>query len=409
MACKTELCLFDRPIPQIVVQSGSFITHYPQQSPNSNTIDFYINSSEYGYLDLNQATLYIRLRVMLSGHTPTKADSDIAAANYLFYTLFEDAKLYINNTLVEGGDGNYIEKCHTEGYLNYSSDTKNTQLFSIGYDDDENVRWDWVKGSKSVELCGPIRLDLFSQPKYLIPGTSLKLTLRRSKPDYSLHLWGKNVNSKPILVFDEISLTMRHTKVDPSVFAGHQLGLTNQNAIYPFSHGKISAYNIPKGSLSFFKDMIFGDMTLPKFIIIGVVKTSIYNGTYHQKQILYENFDISSICLHRNTDFIERYETNFKDGRYIEAYVKSIIRNFNNLEKNYNVGVGKDEFTNGKTLFTFNLAPDFDTHQMQPAQDGNLRLEIKFNSATIEAANVVIYGVFDDEIQITKTGQVIKK
>jgi hypothetical protein len=46
---------------------------------------------------------------------------------------------------------------------------------------------------------------------------------------------------------------------------------------------------------------------------------------------------------------------------------------------------------------------------MQPAQDGNLRLEIKFNSATIEAANVVIYGVFDDEIQITKTGEVIKK
>lgn len=410
MSCKSELCIFNKALPQVVIKSGAFVTYYPQQAPNSSVIDFYVNSPENGYIDLSHTTLYVRCKVMINGNA-IKQDSEISASNYLFHTLFEDAKLFFNNTLVEGGDGDYIQKCHLESRLNYSSDTMETQLLSIGYCPDENVRWEWVKGSKSIELCGPIRLDMFSQPRCLVPGVNLKLSLRRAKPAYNLHVWGKNVNSKPDLVFEEASLCMRHVKVDPSVSMGHQIGLSNQNAIYPFTRGKVVSYNISKGSLSFFKDMLFGDMVQPKFVIVGLSPTTCYNGSYHKKEMHYYNFDVSSIVLHQNSDVIERYDTNFADAsrKVVEAYTKSIIRNLNHLEKNTNVGITLQEFiSDGSTLFTFNLSPDFDSTNTQAVKDGNLRMEIKFNSALAEAINVVIYGIFDDEIQVTKSGEVIK-
>ena len=66
MSGKSELRVFDHELPQIVIESASFVDVNPQTSlsENANTIEFYINGSETEYLDMNDTVLYLRLSVV---------------------------------------------------------------------------------------------------------------------------------------------------------------------------------------------------------------------------------------------------------------------------------------------------------------------------------------------------------
>ena len=64
MICgKTELCIFDRPYAQAVVDSGSFEDIFPINSiSNSHTdIEFLVTGSSSEYLDLNDSLLMMEL------------------------------------------------------------------------------------------------------------------------------------------------------------------------------------------------------------------------------------------------------------------------------------------------------------------------------------------------------------
>ena len=63
---------------------------------------------------------------------------------------------------------------------------------------------------------------------------------------------------------------------------------------------------------------------------------------------------------------------------------------------------------NGYCFFTFNLTPDFDMNQPQVVKDSNLCLDIQFINALKESINVVVYGIFDGKIEITKDKRIIK-
>ena len=412
---KSELCLFDRPIPQVVVENASFIDVYPIESvKNAQVINFRISGNETDYVDLNNSLLYIRLKVVNSkdGSLITAA-MKIAPDNYMFYSLFSDAKLSLNGQLIEGGDGRYIPKSNIESFLNYSTDTKTTQMSTVGYSpDDWPIRARDILNGKELELCGPIRLDFIAQPRYLMPGVDIKLELTKANDKFALFMVpggdGDKAGIIPIVKILEARLSVRRVKVDPSVIMGLRLGLDVRNAIYPYSCGKVISYAIPKGSSTFYKDMLFGDMRTPKFLVVGIQNTQVYAGSYYYQNQWYEPFGVTRMALSRDTDFNEQYVTDFNNNKVMDAYTKSIIRNLGHLEKNINVGISPKLWLTGTTLYTFNLAPDFDKHQTQLPRDGNLKLEINFDATTNTALNVVVYGVFDTEIQITKDGRVIR-
>ena len=71
------------------------------------------------------------------------------------------------------------------------------------------------------------------------------------------------------------------------------------------------------------------------------------------------------------------------------------------------MGISLAEFSNTHKFFTFNLSPDLSFANHQIPKDDNLRLSLKFKNALPEAYNVILYGKFDSEIQITKDYVVI--
>ena len=405
MACgKSELCLFDRPFPQVVVENSNFEEIFPINAvTGKNLIDleFKINGSDTDYLDLNDTLLCIKLVVEEPDKVLTK-DANVVPSNFFFHTLFRDAILSFNNTKIEGGNNCYAQKALLESILTYSNDTKDTNLDCIGYSTQEQ-RKNAIAESKSWSLCGPLQFDFFNQPKYLLPGINVHIRLQRNNPSFCLFAEG----IKPIIKITDARLIVRRVKVDQSVMIGHALGLEKHNALYPIKRTKLVTYSLPKGSLNFYKDQIFGDDRLPKFVLITFQNTSQLNGDYSKNATKFEHMNVSSIQLSRNTDFNQTYTVDFENNDYTFAYVQSIIRNMHQLEKNWNLGVSLLEFKEYYPFFTFDLTPDFDMNQTQVAKQGNLRLDLKFSKGLEKATSVIIYGIFDDEIQITKNRSII--
>ena len=107
MICgKTELCIFDRPSPQGVIEYGIFEDVFPMNSisESSSDVEFRINASHTEYLDLNDTLVYVKVKVVDANGKDLKADSDVTPSNLMFHTLFKDVVLALNYQKVEGGN-----------------------------------------------------------------------------------------------------------------------------------------------------------------------------------------------------------------------------------------------------------------------------------------------------------------
>ena len=410
MSGKSELRLFDVDMPQVVVSSGIFTDVNPSTSlsENSNTVDFIINASETEYLDLNDTLLYLRLKVTASDGKNIAKESLSTPSNFFMNALFSDVSLMLNDTVVEGGNHLYPYKSTIESIFNFNKEVKNLQFYPMGYHDNEDTRKTWISESRVCELAGALRLDFLNQPKYLLPGVSVKITMQRSKSKFAV-IHGKG---DPVIKMLAAKLYVRRVRVNPSVSIGHELGLAKKNATYSYNRGQVVSYAIPTGSLSHYKDNLFSRLILPKFVIVGFVSSAAFNGSQlEQDPFKFDHFNVSGVGLFRDGQsmpYRDLYEPDFENKLYTREYVKSILHQTQHLNTNLSNGIDLKKFAGGGyTFFTFNLTPDFDYTQCQMPYDGNLRLEVKFAKPLPESINVIVYAMFDSQLQITRERKII--
>ena len=412
MSGKSELRLFDPSLPQITIDSAVFSDINPSTAigENATTIDFLINGSESDYLDLNDTLLYLRLRVTTSDNKVLPNTSAVTPSNYWLNSLFSDVTLSLNDTVIEGGNHLYPYKATIESIFQFDEATKKSQLAPMGYNEDAEERKGWIKNSRTVELIGALRLDFFNQSKYLLPKVDVRISLQRSKNSFCMQTGTGN----PQIKLACAKLYVRRVKVRQSVSLGHELGLQTKNALYSYNRGQVISYAIPSGSLSHFKDNLFSRTLLPKFVIVGMVSSDSFNGTAGTAgatdPFKFEHFDVNSVGLFRDGQSLpyrELYEPNFANELYAKEYMKSIVHCPQHFNVNVNNGITMKKFADGHTFFTFNLSPDFDYTQTQLPHDSNLRLEIRFAKQLEKSINVIVYGVFDNQLQITKDRKII--
>ncbi len=404
---KSELCLFDKASPQVVVEKALFCDIHPTTTiDRSGRIEFLISGSGTEYLDLNDTLLYVKLKVTTKDGKPLAKEAVVTPSNYFLNSLFDDVSLSLNNILIEGGNHLYAYKGTIENELNYSEDTKMIQLKAAGYNRNDESRKMEISESKVIEMVGSLRLDFFNQPKYLLPNVDVRVALSRSKNEFSLNVVGP---AQPKIEMLDAIMYVRRVQVAPAVHLGHQIGLLTKNAVYPYNRSQVISYAIAKGSLSYFKDNLFQG-ALPKFTVICFVKQRAFSGIYGGEPFKFEHFNVGSVGLFKDGQSLPYrtvYEPNFGENLYMRDYIISIVQNTEHLDKNYNNGISMTDFKDGHTFFTFNLTPDYCVSQTQKPQDGNLRLDVKFREALAEPINVIVYALFDGEIQITKDRQVI--
>ena len=111
------------------------------------------------------------------------------------------------------------------------------------------------------------------------------------------------------------------------------------------------------------------------------MKSSAFNGAdLLQGPFVFVNNQIASVILRRDGQALP-FRTGYLGPLTAEHHYMSMVQNTGMVKTNFSTGVTIDEFRNGPcTLFSFNLAPDYDHTACQETTGGNLNLDIKFSN-----------------------------
>lgn len=423
-----EVEFFDDVPKQITLDKGCWVDLHPLSVLSSTApIEFIINGSTDELLDPNSCMLQLRLKIVNAVGDANLRDTDVVApVNNWFHSCFSDVIVTIGGTQVEGGNGTYPYKSYFINLFTHSKGSKDTHLQSVGWYKDTTGHMDSagpnntgftarqeLKGnSVTVELCGPLNADIFLQNKYLLHNVDVGIKLIPSKPAFQTMIkTAADVNGRATslkVVYEKAVLYVRRVKALPSLINSIEEKLNGQNGIWPSQRTELLTYTVPQGQSSHNRESLFRGQ-MPKLVLIGLVRNDAYNGDYARNPFNFQNFGINSLALYREGESIpcRPFTPDFANNLYQREYV-SLMQSLDLFNKNENIDLTHKEFKEGYTIFGFNLTPDLViAGHSQPYRDGNIRLEIGFSTALTHTVNVIVMGIFDAKLEITKYRNVL--
>ena len=177
---KSELQVFEGRGIQTVLEHAQWVDVHPLNNVTQGNapIEFTITGSPDEYIDLNDTMLHIRCKIVKAdGSNFTAAEQTVAPVNDLLHAQFFDVKLTVGNVQIEGGAHLSHYKSYLSNLLLFNKATKSEQLVCGGHAKDTagqmgavevnkgyKARRDRAKESKTMDLCGPLWLDLAHSP-----------------------------------------------------------------------------------------------------------------------------------------------------------------------------------------------------------------------------------------------------
>nr|XP_048695603.1 uncharacterized protein F54H12.2-like [Caretta caretta] len=382
---KSELDLFQIAPTQTSIEKSIYIEVPPPSAvTESAPIDFFIAGNGIDYMDLNNTLLYLCCKIVKGDGTELEADTEVGLVNYPVASIFSQLDVTLGDRLVSQSNNCYPYRVFIESVLNYSNDTLATQ-FSAGLFykdtagqqedrdlDGENLgfvrRAKLTAQSRTVELLGHLHSNLFFQEKLLLNGVDVKIKLTRSKDPFCLMGSGTEGFKLRIL---SASLFVKKVRVAPSVRLGHAEALLTANAKYPVDHVGMKVFSIPAGSrVSNQENLFLGQ--LPKMLVLGFVDA--FSGSYAKNPFHFKHYDINFVALCVDGEQIptKPLQPDFEAGRCVREYMNPECADHYSLIKT-----------------------------------GNLRAEIRFGKALTITVNMIVYGVFDNVIEINQRRNVL--
>lgn len=428
---KSELDLFTLPPTQTSIESAQWIYYKPVTSLTDDApIEFVIPGHGEDYLDLAHTMLSLRVRV----ESVTRPAADTAAApsaskvgpvNLLLHSMFNQIDVYFNQKLVSPPNNAYAYRAYIETLLNYASPAKTSHLTSSLWDADTTERMDetldsatpnqalvrrahYVQGERALDLIGHLHCDVFNQDKFLINGVEVRVRLVRSKDSFCL----MESNSQSKIRILDASLLVRRTKVSPGVLLAHARMLSKATAKYPLTRVEVKTFTIHSGLVGESLDnVILGQ--LPKRIIVGFVDNKAFNGNRKLNPFNFKNYGINFFSLYVDGMQIPSrpLQPNFskEEPLYVEAF-HTLFSGTGVHFLNEGNSISRDGYSNGYCLFAFDLTPDLSANyagHWNLVKHGSLRLEVRFEKPLDVTVNCIVYGEFDNVLEIDSSRQVI--
>ena len=417
-----ELDLFSPITKQISLEKYSTVDIYPLNNITQNApIEFNINGSSDELIDLKETMLVVRAKIVNAANNANLIANDvIAPVNNWFHSMFSDVIMTMGGVQIEGGNQHYPYRAYLQNLLTYGKAAKETKLQAEGWYEDtpgqmsnaaNNTgfasRRTLVQTSATVELAGPLLLDFMLQGRYALQNIDIGIKLIPSKPEFQCMIkTGAAVPGAAVavkVVIQKAVLYVRRVKAADSEVINIEQKLNLAHSVYPMNRTAMTTYTIPQGSTSHNRESLFRGL-MPKLIVVGFVRNDAFNGLYTQNPFDFKNYDIQHLALYREGASIpfRPFTPHFENNLYVREY-QCLYQALEKYNLDDDVNITMNHFQNGYTLFAFNLTPDMNVAgHAQPIRDGNIRLEVKFGTATPQTVNVIVMGIFDSKLEITK-------
>ena len=415
----TALTLFDDADVQMDITRNVRVDYYPVHNiiPNA-PIEFNITGSPDEYIDLGDIRILLHLKMTKKDKKAWTAADKVAFINQPISSIFQDVFLKIADNQVEGGQHLYPYNAYLSSLLQFHPSAKKTHMQAWGWNEDTpgkfddydnndgiKMRAEETKEGKTWEIMGPLFLDMTRQPRYLLPSTNMFLKLLPAKAEFALI---GNVDNYDYLI-EKCELQVPRVAVMDSVISGHNKGLDKYNAKYLLNHIDICTFSITKDQRSFIKDGLF-QTQVPKMLVIGFIEHSAFNGDIKKNPFDFKHFNLNKIGLYRDGELVpgQILTPDYDDNFFTRAYnqTMSALNYFNTDDSN---GMTMEHFKDGYNLYAFDLTPDGSAQgpHRHLMRTGSLRLELGFKKNLTSAVTVILFGVIDAKLEITKLRDVL--
>ncbi|XP_075421377.1 uncharacterized protein F54H12.2-like [Ascaphus truei] len=419
---KSELDIFEIQPTQTSIEKSLYVEIQPLAALSETApLEFYIAGNGEHYFDLNNTLIYITCKIVKQDNTPIADGARVSRINYPIATLFNQLDVTLGDRLISQSNNLYAYRAYIETILNYSADALSTQfttgLFykdtagqhqtrTVGGDNHGfTKRSQMTERGKAVELLGHLHSDIFFQEKLILNGLDLKIKLTRNKDTFCL----MSAEAEPFKIqILNASLFVKRVQIAPAVRIGHAQGLLSGNAKYTIDRVGMKIYSIAVGSrVCNLENLFLGQ--LPKLVIIGFVDNDAFSGAYDKNPLCFKHNHVNFAALYLDGEQIptKPFQPDFENANSIREYMALVqIAGKQNADAGFLIN--REEYVEGYTLFAFDLSPDQERGgHFSLIRNGNLRAEIRFSRALDRTVNIIVYGVFDNVIEINQRREVL--
>jgi hypothetical protein len=416
---RSELDIFRLPPVDSSLVSAEFVPFYPTTSVKlgNNDIDFSIFVNGSRYLDLFNSFIYIKAQVLQQDGSKLPPGEKIAPSNLFLHSMFRNCCITVGGTAISDGSNTYPYQAWIQNQLSNGTERKDGELTSElyykdsmpdEYDPDKNTgfktRMDIAAESKIFEMYGRLATGLFQQRRYLPSKTHLQICLRRNSPELALSsatTQKEGVIGCPYKIYiDEAILYIRMQELAPSVLLTHKrLFGQNKKGVYPFHQGRIAMIDVPQGTIdSSFRSVFTGQ--LPDWITIGIITAKAQTGALNLSPFNFGAHNLRSVSVIVETEERE-IKFDFPNNQYLLGY-KSLFEAVG--DSNSGNDISRTDYKNGNVLSVFRLRAPNLSGDLQFPREGDLKIQLTFASAAAEQLTAVVYGQFQQVLEIDKTG-----
>ncbi|XP_060098678.1 uncharacterized protein F54H12.2-like [Heteronotia binoei] len=422
---KSELDLFQIAPTQTCIEKSLYIEVPPLSAlTGSAPLEFYIAGNGEDYIDLNNTLLYAKCKITREDGTDLPADARVALVNYPIASIFSQLDVTVGDRLISQSNNCYPYRAMIETLLNYSGETLATQFSAGGFYKDtaghhESTilanpvnkgfakRAELTAESRVIDLLGHLHADLFFQEKLLLNGVDVKIKLTRSRDAFCL-MSGAGDAARFKLQLDSASLFVKKVRVSPVVRLAHAEALMTSTAKYPVDRVSMKVFSISAGARVSNQDNLFLGQ-LPKMVVMALVDNDAFSGSFTKNPFHFKDYNINFAALYVDGEQIppKPFQPDFAAGNNVREYM-SLVQTAGKHLQDRPLLIDRDEYRNGYTLFAFDLSPDQEcADHYSLIKTGNLRAEIRFADALPQTVNLIVYGVFDNVIEINQNRNVL--
>ena len=428
--CSSEaLELFSVPPTNVTLEDGRWVEYYPVSSINTQTapIEFEIKGQGDEYLDLNQTFVYVEAQIVQQDGTALANDSQITPVNNLLHSVFSEIDCNLNGKVITPGTDTYPYRAYLEKLLSFSDETLKYQASatSLWYKDqpgrfdklnphsDDNAeknsgladRHQRISESKTFNMMDRLHLDLFEQKRYLPNGIDVRLRFNRSRDPFYL-MCGDGASG--YLKILQMYLVVRKVKPIATLLNQMNEQMNTSTAKFPLRRVEVKTFTIPAGTRSKITDHLYQGQ-MPKRIVVGMVSNAAFNGDATKNPFYFQHFRVNKVDVSINGESLgtRPLEPDFENNLYLKSYL-SLYQGLGRLGEDWAPSVTIDNYRRGYTLWCFDLTADQDNDQskLHWIKTGNLRVELQFAQALAESVNCIVYGEFDNVLEINKQREI---
>ena len=435
--------LFEMPPTDMSMQASREVRINPQTT-GITPISFEFTSSSY--LDMSKSYVEVELQVKNAADGANwAAATRTHLVNNLAHSIFKQLVVRLNGTLITPQTDHYHQLAFIETVLNHSKEDAEDALECQGfYDcfdmpddgdadeftaDQQNTAHDdyaalaedrkravlarvkFLRGNRVVMRFSPA-LEVFRLPRLLVPGVQIQLELYLHNPSmWCIQYHGAVVprmteaDISARLVLHQVSL---QPNVDMEIRAKRSKGAS---VCYPVVRSALRTFSHTRTKRDFeVQDPFYKQV--PNRIIVALVRQAAFNGDRRYNPFTYELYNLQTVTLTINgeeypyTTLELNHDNGNKDVRGYHRFLEAtgcLQRGKGNLIKKKDWGHGKKA-----CLLAFDLTANksVDTPVLSPEQAGDVVLKIHFGDDAPYDLTVLVYGEFENVIEISGIGAV---